>query len=172
LAEAPPPYEIEHTWDMLSYLQQHRQPRDVIYAMQLEEVGMRFYGPRFGLQSNEWITGACDRDDARAFLRDLDRVRGASQVWVLAGSGRPLQAVRAAALKYLGTIGTRRDAKSFRAMLYGSMTIELYDLSDPVRLASANADQFPVPAMPRDPELGCRDWVRHDFNWDLSRESK
>lgn len=167
LAEAPPPYEIEHTWEMLSYLQQHRQPGDVIYAMQLEEVAMRFYGPRFGLQPNEWVTGACNRDDARAFLRDLDRFRGTPRLWVLAGSGRPLQAVRAAALKYLGTIGTRRDAKVFPSMLYGSMTIELYDLSDPVRAASANADQFPVPAMPRDPKIGCRDWVKPDFSWDL-----
>ena len=167
LAEAPPPYEIEHTWEMLSYLQEHRQPGDVIYAMQLEEVGIRFYGPRFGLQPNEWITGACNRDDAHAFLRDLDRFRGAPRVWVLAGSGRPLQGVRAAALKYLGTIGVRHDAKVFRSMLYGSMTIELYDLSDPARLASADADQFPVPAMPRDPKIGCRDWVKHAFNWDL-----
>jgi len=168
LAEAPPPYEIEHTREMLRYLQQHRQPGDVIYAMQLEEVGMRFYGPRFGLQPDEWITGACSRDDAQAFLRDLDRFRGAPRVWVLAGSGRPLQALRAAALKYLGTIGVRRDAKAFPSLLYGFMTIELYDLSDPVRLASANADQFPVPAMPRDPKIGCREWIKQDFNWDLS----
>lgn len=157
---------------MLGYLQQHRQPGDVIYAMQLEEVGMRFYSQRFGLQPNERVTGACDHDDARTFLRDLDRFRGAPRVWVLAGSGRGLRPVRAAALQYLGTIGTRRDAKAFRSMLYGSMTIELYDLSDPVRLASANADHFPVPHMPRDPKLSCRDWVKHDFNWDLSGRGK
>ncbi|HET9803326.1 MAG TPA: hypothetical protein VFP96_08825 [Candidatus Acidoferrum sp.] len=172
IAEAPPPYEIEHTWELLGYLQQHRQPGDAIYATQLEEVGMRFYGPRFGLQPNEWITGACDRDDARTFLRDMDRFRGTRRLWVLAGSGRPLAAVRGAVLKYLGAIGVRSDAKAFPSMLYGSMTIELYDLSDPNRLAAANAETFPVPSMPRDPKIGCRDWVRHEFDWDLSHQAK
>jgi hypothetical protein len=33
------------------------------------------------------------------------------------GSGRPFQAVRAAALKYVGTIGIRRDAEAFPSML-------------------------------------------------------
>jgi len=168
LAEALPPYEIEHTWEILSYLQQHRQPGDVIYVMQLNEVGTRFYGPRYGLQSNEWITGACDRDDSRAFLRDIDRFRGTRRLWVLAGTGRPHQAVRAAVLKYLAAIGVRRDAKAYPSMLY-NMTIELYDLSDPARWAAASAETFPVPLMPRDPRIGCREWTKHDFNWDLKR---
>jgi hypothetical protein len=169
LAEAPPPYEIEHHSEVLSYLQQHRQPGDVIYVMQLGEVGARFYGPRFGLQANEWITGACDRDNARMFLRDLDRFRGTPRLWVLAGSGRPLMAVRAAVLKYMGAIGIRRDRKAFPSMLYGSITIELYDLTDPAHLAAASAESFPVPAMPHDPRIGCREWTKPGFDWLLAR---
>ncbi|HKW63281.1 MAG TPA: glycosyltransferase family 39 protein [Candidatus Acidoferrum sp.] len=169
LAQAPPPYEIEHHWETLSYLQQHRQPGDVIYVMQVGEVGVRFYGPRFGLQPNEWITGACDGDDSRVFLRDLDRFRGTPRLWVLAGTGRHLVGVRAATRKYLGTIGIRRDAKAFPSMLYGSITVELYDLTDPARLATASADNFPVPAMPRDPKIGCRDWVKPEFDWNLAK---
>ena len=168
LAEAPPPYEIEHHREVLSYLQQHRQPGDVIYVMQLGEVGTRFYGPSFGLQPNELIIGACDRDDARVFLRDVDRFRGTRRLWVLAGSGRPLMAVRSAVLKYLGAIGVRRDAASFPSMLYGSITIELYDLTDPAHLAAATAETFPVPSMPRDPRIGCRDWTKPDFDWNLA----
>lgn len=169
LIEAPPPYEIEHHREVLSYLQQHRQPGDVIYVMQLGEVGTRFYGPRFGLQPNEWITGACDRDDARVFLRDVDRFRGTPRLWVLVGSGRPLMAVRAAVLKYLGAIGIRRDAKAFPSMLYGSITIELYDLTDPAHLAATTVENFPVPAMPRDPRIGCREWTKPEFDWHLAK---
>jgi hypothetical protein len=169
LVEAPPPYEIEHHWEVLSYLQQHRQPGDVVYVMQLGEVGTRFYGPRFGLQPNEWITGACDRDDARVFLRDVDRFRGTPRLWMLAGSGRPLMAVRTAVLKYLAAIGIRRDAKAFPSMLYGSITVELYDLTDPAHLAAATAESFPIPAMPHDPRIGCREWTKPEFDWHLAR---
>lgn len=168
IAEAPPPYEIEHTRELLGYLQQHRQPGDIIYVMQVAEVGVRFYGPRFGLQPNEWITGACERDDARALLRDVDKFRGAPRLWVLAGAGRPLAAVRGAVRKYLGTIGVLRDAKAPPSMLYGSTTVELYDLSDPTRLAAANAETFPMPPMPRDTKVSCRDWSKHEFDWNLS----
>src|SRR5262249_15492731 len=155
----------------LSYLQQHRQPGDVIYVMQLQEVGTRFYGPRYGLQPNEWITGACDRNDARAFLRDVDRFRGVRRFWLLSGSGRPLKPVHTAVRDYLGTIGVRRDAKAFPSINVGSINIELYDLSDPARWAAANSEKFPVPAMamPRDPKIGCREWTKHEFNWDLSK---
>jgi hypothetical protein len=168
LVEAPPPYEIEHHREVLGYLQQHRQPGDVVYVMQLGEVGTRFYGPNFGLQPTEWITGACDRDDSRAFLRDVDRFRGTPRLWVLAGSGRPLLAVRSAVLRYLQSIGIRRDAKSFPSMLYGSITIELYDLTDPTHLATASAATFSVPPMPRDPRIACREWTKPAFEWHVS----
>jgi len=62
-----------------------------------------------------------------------------------------------------------RDTKAFPSMLYGSMTIELYDPSDATRLATASADKFPVRPMPRDPKIGCRDWTKHEFNWDLRK---
>jgi hypothetical protein len=58
LAQAPPPYELEHHRAMLSYLQQHRQAGGVIYVVQLQEVGTRFYGPQYGLQPSGWITSS------------------------------------------------------------------------------------------------------------------
>jgi hypothetical protein len=169
LAEAAPPYELEHHREILNYLQQHRQPGDVIYVVQLQEIGTQFYGPRYGLQPNEWITGICDANDARAYLRDVDRFRGAPRLWVLTGSGRPLKAVHAAVRSYLGTIGVRRDVKTFPSMTLGIVSIELYDLSDPVRLVTASAEESPVPAMPRDPRIGCREWTKPKFDWHLDR---
>ena len=105
----------------------------------------------------------------------LDLGSGMGDVFMLAAlpvrprSGRPLMAVRAAVLKYLRTIGIRRDAKVFPSMLYGSITIELYDLTDPAHLADASSENFPVPPMPRDPKIGCRDWTKPDYDWNFLR---
>jgi hypothetical protein len=169
LAQAPPPYELEHHRDMLSYLQQHRQAGDVIYVVQLQEVGIRFYGSRYGFQPSEWITGICDANDARSYLRDLDRFRGVRRLWVLVGSGRPLRQMHDAVRNYIGTIGVRRDAKTFPSVTLGSVSIELYDLSDPARLRATSAESFPVPTMPRDPRIGCREWTKPEFDWHLVR---
>jgi hypothetical protein len=169
LAQAPPPYELEHHREMLSYLQQHRRAGDVIYVVQLQEVGTQFYGPRYGLQPGEWITGICDADDARSYLRDLDRFRGVTRLWVLTGSGRPLRQMHDAVRNYLATIGVRREVKTFPSMTLGFVSIELYDLSDPVHLGATDAEKFPVPSMPKDPRIGCREWTNADFNWRLNR---
>jgi len=48
--KAPPPYDIEHTPALLTYLQRHRQPGDVVYVFPLSRIGVLFYGPRLGLQ--------------------------------------------------------------------------------------------------------------------------
>jgi hypothetical protein len=162
LAAAPPPYEIEHHRDLLSYLQKHRRPGDLVYVLQLQQIGTTFYGPRYGLTSGEWTTGVCDENETRAYIQDADRYRGVPRLWVLSGSGRPLRPVHAAVRSYLSTIGVKRDSVSFPSLTLGSVSIELYDLSDPTRLRATTADVFPVPPMPTDPRPGCREWTRPD----------
>jgi hypothetical protein len=68
---------------------------------------------------------------------------------------------RASVLQYLGTIGKRTDLLSLPSPTYGSVSIELYDLSDPTRLSHADAETFPALPMATDPRPGCRDWVSH-----------
>jgi hypothetical protein len=159
LAEAPPPYEIEHHKDFLSYLQRNRRSGDIVYVFPLPSVGVRFYGPGFGLQRTDWIVSVCDRNETRAYIRDVDRFRGAPRFWILTGGGRPMRFARSAVLQYLGTIGKRIDLLSFPSPTYGSVTLELYDLSDPARLNRADAGTFPVQPMATDPRPGCRDFL-------------
>jgi hypothetical protein len=161
LTEAPPPYEIEHHKDFLSYLQKNRRPGDVVYVFPLPSVGVRFYGPRFGLQRSDWIESVCDRNETRPYLKDVDRFRGVPRLWIIAGGSRPFRFARAAVLQYLGTIGKRTDMLSLPSSTYGSITIELYDLSDPTRLSHADAETFPAPHMATDPRPGCREWLSH-----------
>ena len=160
LVETPPPYEIEHHRTMLRYLQQHRRAGDSIYVFPLQRIGVLFYGPEYGLQPNEWSTAACDRNDARPYIRDLDRYRGAPRVWVLTSGSRPFTAARAAVQQYLAAIGVKRDSLSRPSLTQGGVSLELYDLSDTARLGAANAESFPVLPMPTDPRPGCRPFVR------------
>lgn len=161
LAEAPPPYEIEHHKDFLGYLQKNRRPGDVVYVFPLPSVGVRFYGPRFGLQRSDWTESICDRNETRPYLKDIDRFRGAPRLWIITGGSRPFRFARAAILNYLGTIGKRTDLLSFPSATYGSITIELYDLSDRNLLSHADAETFPAPHMATDPRPGCREWLSH-----------
>jgi hypothetical protein len=115
------------------------------------------------LLPGEWTTGVCDENETRAYIKDVDRYRGVPRLWVLSGSGRPLRPVHAAVQSYLSSIGAKRDSVSLPSLTVGSVSIELYDLSDPTRLGATTADVFSVPPMPTDPRPGCREWTRPDF---------
>ncbi len=159
LFQSKPPYIVEHTEALLSHLQQHRQPGDQIYVFPLQRIGLLYYGERFGLSPADWTTGVCNPSDTRAYVRDLDRYRGVRRLWVYTAAARPFRTASAAVQGYLGTIGSRRDSLELPSLIFGSSRLELYDLSDPVLLARANADTFPVAPMPTDPRPGCRPWT-------------
>ena len=154
-----PPYELEHHRAVLAYLQKNRRPGDAVYVFPLSRIGMLFYGPRYGLHPTEWATAACDRNDTRAFIRDVDRYRGTARVWVLSSAVAPYRTSRQAVRGYLTTIGVKRDSLSLPSIT-GGVTLDLFDLSDPARLQTANAGAFPVEPMPTNPRPGCRPWAR------------
>jgi hypothetical protein len=158
IMRSPPPYEIEHWRTVLQYLATQRQPGDAIYVFPLSRVGMQFYGPQFGLQLDDWITVPCDREDTRAYLHGVDRFRGTSRLWILSSGARPFRTARSGMREYLETIGRRTDALVRPSLTMGGVTLELYDLSDEVRLGAANVESFPALPMPRDPRPGCRPW--------------
>ncbi len=160
LAEAPPPYGLEHHQTVLAYLRSHRQVGDAIHVSPLSRIGMLFYGPRYGLRPDEWTTAICERKDTRAYLRDVDRYRGRPRLWLLTFGARPYRTARAAVQGYLGAIGVRRDLLSIPSLQFGTVTLELYDLSDSTRLGRAAAETFLVEPMPTDPAPGCRPWIR------------
>lgn len=155
-----PPYESDQSRAVLGYLQQHRQPGDVIYVAPLSRISTLFYGPRYGLQPTDWITSVCDRSDTRAYIRDVDRFRGVRRLWIITTGVRPFRVARTSVQKYLSTIGVKRDSLTLRSITIGNVAIEMYDLSDPTRLRAADAETFAVPPMPTDPRPGCRDWAK------------
>ncbi len=160
LAKASPPYDIESTRTLLAYLQRHRRAGDAIHAFPLFRVGLLYYGPGYGLRPDEWRSAACERDDTRAYLRDVDRYRGVSRLWLLSSTPQPYRTARPAVQAYLGTIGVKLDSLEVRSLQFQSVSLELYDLNDSTRLATADAEHFPVLPMPTAPKPGCRPWIR------------
>jgi hypothetical protein len=112
------------------------------------------------VKPGDWTTGICNRDDTRAFVRDADRYRGTRRLWVISSGVRPYRSARAAVRNYLSTIGVKRDSLIFPSLTWKDASLELYDLSDPVRLAAADPETFPVQPMPTDPRPGCRPWAQ------------
>lgn len=148
LSIAPPPYEVENYLPMLSYVQKHRQPGDVLFVLPPMREGMQFYGRRFGIEPSEVTVSICERVESRPYLRDVDRFRGKSRLWFLSWSGGTYGTPRAALHRYLGTIGVKRDSLRLKSMGRASTDIDMYDLSDTTRLKAATAETFPAPPLP------------------------
>ena len=158
IADSGFPSRVDHYLPVYAHLQKHRQPGDVVYVSFLANSSAIYYGPRYGLQRGDFVVGACDRNDTRAYLRDVDRFRGRPRVWLLSKNGPATRVSRAATKQYLDTIGVRRSSLTVPSGVSDSLTLELYDLSVPSRLRTASAETFPVAPMPDYPKPGCRDW--------------
>jgi dolichyl-phosphate-mannose-protein mannosyltransferase len=155
-----PPYEIENNRALYAYLQHKRQPGDVVHIFPLSRIGALYYGERYGLRLGDWKTAVCDRNETRAFVRDVDQYRGVRRLWLVSGGSRPYRSARAAVRDYLATIGVRRDSLFLPSLSRDGVWLDLYDLSDTVRLGSADAETFPVAPMSKDPRPGCRPFVK------------
>jgi hypothetical protein len=158
-ARMPPPYDIEHSRTVLSYVAARRQSGDAIHVMPLQRISALFYGPRVGLLPDHWVTGVCNRDDTRAYIRDVDRYRGVKRLWLISAAAVRYGAARDAIRGYLGAIGVRRDSLSLPSLLWDEISVDLYDLSDLRRLGVASAETFEVAPMPS-ARPGCRPWIR------------
>jgi hypothetical protein len=119
-----------------------------------------YYGPQYGLTAQDFTTSMCDRNETRPFVLDVDRYRGKPRVWLLTAGTGPYRPARAAVRGYLNTIGIKRDSLVLRSLTYGTVSLELYDLSDSTRLRAADARTYPVDPMPKNPRPGCRPWAR------------
>ncbi|MEP6995195.1 MAG: hypothetical protein ABI968_11785 [Acidobacteriota bacterium] len=141
--ETPPPYRIEDHKSVLAFFREYRKPGAAEY----------------GLGPNDYQLGGCWRDDRRAYLRDVDRYRGLSRVWLIAGGVPPFHQARSSIESYLAAIGVRREGITIPSEKpLDPVSADLFDLSDPARLAAASADTFPLPP-PGDLLPVCGEWV-------------
>jgi hypothetical protein len=100
--------------------------------------------------SLEIVDGGCHRGDSRAYLPELDRLRGASRAFVLLGHTLGGVGEREDILRYLNAIGAVRARFASAERLYSSRptptgaAVEAFelDLSDPRKLRAVSAATF------------------------------
>jgi hypothetical protein len=147
----PPVYRIEETRQLLRAVAARRQPGDAVYVYYGAGHALRLYGPRYGLQTGDYLLGGCHRGDTRAYLEEVDRFRGKPRLWVLFSHAQPRLGEQQSLLAYLDRLGTRR--LTLRALPHGKMfglpaEAFLYDLSgaERTRIAAASFPIAPAPS--------------------------
>jgi hypothetical protein len=149
----PPPYAPEPLKPVLAGLRAAWQPGDRLYVYYGAEKAFVYYAERYGFEAGSYVLGRCTRDDQRAYLRELDAFRGAPRLWILITHAAPELEEDTAVLGYLDRVARRRATirHGGREGRRGTdvARADLYDLSDPARLAAATADDFPLPPRPR-----------------------
>jgi hypothetical protein len=142
---APPVYRPEEIRPVLAYVARQRLASEPVYIYYGAGSAAQYYGPRLGLAGASVIVGSdAHREDLRVPLRELDRFRGRSGLWVVFAHD-PAPA-RDAILGYLGRIGSLCDSTVVPAHLpllttHGASAYRV-DLSDSARLGAATADSF------------------------------
>ena len=154
----PPAYRPDDVRPVLAVLRARWQPGDVAYTYFASWQAIAFYAPKYGFGADAFWIGGCHRLEPRAYLRELDRFRGRSRMWVF--FTHAVYGERRMLLRYLNAIGIRRDAipgdlglsEGKRASAF------LYDLSDGRKLGSAAAATFAAVDIepPADTSIACR----------------
>ena len=157
LARNPPVWRFDDARPVLAQLQRERQPDDVIYLYYPSWQAIRFYGERYGMPLESVDTGSC-QPELRGYLRELDRYRGRERIWFVSAFELPRNAETVPMLAYLNAIGRRKAsiegprsnrpgvlAAARRFVERAGTYAYLYDLSDPVRLASTTAEDPRLP---------------------------
>lgn len=160
LVETPPPYRVEDYKTVLAFLRANWKAGDVVYVFPNPYGAMERYGAEYGVRREDYVVGGCWSDDLRPYLLDVDRLRGKARVWFFASSVPPFHPARRTIERYLQAIGIGREAIAVpSAKPLNPVSVQLFDLSDPARLASASALTFPVESLGALRPL-CGDWVK------------
>lgn len=157
LTRNPPVWRFDDARPVFAELQRQRRPGDVVYVYYPSWQAIRFYGARYGMPLEAVDLGSC-QPELRDYLRELDRYRGRERVWFVSAFELPRVVETAPMLAYLDAIGVRRATiEGPRTNRPGKTGLgipltsrrgnyaHLYDLSDPVRLASASAELQHLP---------------------------
>ena len=158
----PPPYAPEPLKPVLEAMRRVWRPGDRIYVYYGAEKPFVYYARRYGFPPDAYVLGRCAREDPRGYLEELDKFRGAPRVWLV--MAHPALGEDAIVLGYLDWIGARRSSHQATGREPGTSEpdlarADLYDLSNPRRLANGTAATAPLP--PRPPAARAAAWSCH-----------
>ncbi len=149
IVRTPPPYNFGDIKPIMSVLRDAATPTTKIYVHANGGTPFDYYAPQFGWDRASFDLGTCQFATGlgREFLTELDRYRGAPDLWVVLAHMTPgIIGQRDDLLRYLDTIGKRRRTVTVASRMMGGNRLPVeafhYDLSDPQRLGQTSADTF------------------------------
>lgn len=159
LRASPPVYRPEEISPALDYLRHAAKSSDATYVHYGAVPAFQFYESLDAIPGST-VLGECHRADLRAYLAELDSLRGRARTWVLFGHELPRLRERELMVRYLEAIGRARDSVvSSGRDVDGNVASErlyLFDLSDSTRLGAASAASFPIaPQLPLEAKFAC-----------------
>jgi hypothetical protein len=140
VAHDAPVYRLEETRPVLAELARKHRPGDVIYLYYAGGRSFQFYAPRVGLTSEGVVKGGCHRSDPRAYLRELEPLRGKPRVWIYRTHVSDRLAEGPLFDGYLGQLGKR--VETIRAK---GAEATLWDLSGGSASSTDTAETYPLP---------------------------
>jgi hypothetical protein len=143
----PPPDRREDMKTVLRYVREHRERGDAMYVYYGAGQSFLYYAPRFGIHPSDYVVGSCSPHEPRAYLQELDRLRGLRRVWTIFShslrGGGEIRLLTA----YLDHIGRRlHQVPDPSGALGGGAYAFLYDLSDRRMLATTSATSYAMAA--------------------------
>lgn len=73
----------ENVKPLLTYVERHKQPDDVVFVYYAAEPSARYYAPFYELAGIRLVYGSRHREAPQAYLSEVDRFKGLPRVWVL-----------------------------------------------------------------------------------------
>ena len=144
------PYGRTEIKPLLSYLQEHRRPGDIVYVHYDAKAAFRHYREDYGIGNDDYAYGVCARLRPQEYLERLAQLRGSPRVWFLfaGGTGAYGYLEEHLMIRFLNHIGRRVDDR-----IAVGATLYLYDL----RQEQTNPGPFnvQVPTPPATPAEGC-----------------
>jgi len=132
-AGTPPFGRDEDVRPVLSHVRAHYHKGDRIYVYWGAAPATEFYGQRYGIARGQWISGGLNGDDWKAYVPELDALRGSTRVWVVFAH-TDTHEIRDGMIRYLDSVGQRRTDDAYPAPPPNvDATVILYDLSGSAR---------------------------------------
>ena len=148
VATALPPYRPQHTRPLIQHVSSRFQPGDAVYVYFGAGQAFRYYQARGLSLTVEAVTmGGCESGAPRNYLRQVDRFRGRSRLWVLVSTTGDVGSPAALIKAYLDRIGRLQEAVVLAGALdhpIEAAALYRYDLSDSTRLTATSVAEFPV----------------------------
>jgi hypothetical protein len=146
LLRTSPPYRLEDVNPALAHIHEAWQAGDRLYVYYGANPGALYYAPRHGFTGADLVRGGCHRGNNRAYLQELDALRGQRRVWLVFTHALPFYREREDMIGYLDAIGAQLEhfgvASRSVGFAYPGVDVYLYDLGEAARLGNASAATF------------------------------